>query len=227
MDFLDFVRGPGLWFAIAVFVIGIAWRLIGVLMLPRAPDLSPARAGAPSNLTAAWHANLRAMWPRKEFAPSARVVTINGYVFHIGLALVFLGYAPHIAFIHRLTGLSWPALPDYVMYEAAAATMVSLLLALGMRFGSPVRKKISTADDMITWTVIFLPIITGMAVMMEPSASVLTREVVLYRTPLALHLFSLELLLIWFPFGKLMHAVFFVFSRGATGVRFGHRGVRV
>jgi hypothetical protein len=66
-----------------------------------------------------------------------------------------------------------------------------------------------------------------MAVTMEPSASVLAREVVLYRTPLAIHLLSLELLLIWFPFGKLMHAVLFAFSRGATGVRFGHRGVRV
>jgi hypothetical protein len=38
---------------------------------------------------------------------------------------------------------------------------------------------------------------------------------------------SLELLLIWFPFGKLMHAVWFALSRGATGIRFSHRGVRI
>ena len=227
MDLLDFARGPALAVAIAVFLLGTAWRLYGVLRLPRAPDLSPAREGAPSNAASIWHANLRAMWPRKEFSASTRFVTLNGYVFHIGLALVFLGYAPHIAFIHRITGLSWPALPDYVMYVAAAATIVSLLLALGMRIGSPVRKQISTSDDMITWTITFLPLITGMAVTMEPSASVLAREVVLYRTPLAIHLLSLELLLIWFPFGKLMHAVLFAFSRGATGVRFGHRGVKV
>ena len=48
----------------------------------------------------------------------------------------------------------------------------------------------------------------------------------IYRGPLAVHLLSLELLLIWFPFGKLMHAVLFAFSRGATGMRFSHRGVR-
>ena len=227
MDLLDFARGPALIFAIAVFVIGTAWRLLGILRLPRMPDLSPARAGAPSRLAAAWHANLRAMWPRKEFAPSTRLVTINGYVFHIGLALVFLGYAPHIAFIRRLTGLSWPALPDYVMYLSAAATIVALLLALGLRLGSPVRRKISTADDMITWTITLLPFVTGMAVTMEPSAAVLARDAVLYRTPLAVHLLTLELLLIWFPFGKLMHAVLFAFSRGATGVRFGHRVVKV
>ncbi len=44
---------------------------------------------------------------------------------------------------------------------------------------------------------------------------------------LAVHLLTLELLLIWFPFGKLMHAVLFAFSRAATGVRFGHRGVQL
>lgn len=225
MDLLDFARGPALAFSVAVFVAGTLWRLAGVLRLPAMPDLSAPREGAPSALAAAWRANLRAMWPRREFAPSTRFVTINGYVFHVGLALVFFGYAPHIAFVHRFTGLSWPALPDFVMYLAAAATIVALLLALAIRFG-PVRRRISTADDAITWTVTFLPLVTGMAVTMDPSASVLARTEVLYRAPLAVHLLSLELLLLWFPFGKLMHAFLFVFSRGATGARFGHRGVR-
>ncbi len=225
MDLLDFARGPALGFAIAVFVIGTVWRLAGVLRLPRNVDRSPARPGAPSKLAAAWHANLRAMWPRQAFAPSARVVALNGYLFHVGLALVFFGYAPHIAFVQRLTGLSWPALPDYVMYLAAAATIVSLLAALGMRLGDAVRKRISTPDDFVTWAVTFLPLLTGMAVTMEPSSAVLAREFVLYRTPLAVHLLSVELLLLWFPFGKLMHAILFAFSRSATGMRFGHRGV--
>ncbi len=61
------------------------------------------------------------MMPHRGFHPSATLVTINPYIFHIGLALIFFGYAPHIAFIRRLTGLSWPALPDMVMYIAAAA----------------------------------------------------------------------------------------------------------
>ncbi len=56
---------------------------------------------------------------------------------------------------------------------------------------------------------------------------VLARDHVIYRRPLAVHLITLELLLIWFPFGKLMHAFLFAFSRGATGMRFSHRGVEV
>lgn len=225
MNLLEIARGPGLIFALAVFVLGTLWRLISVLSLPRMPDLSPAREGAPSKLAGALRANVRAMWPRKEFAPSTLFVTINGYVFHVGLALVFLGYAPHIAFVRRITGLSWPALPDPVMYMAAGCTITSLLLALSLRLTDPVRRKISNADDMITWTVTFLPLFTGMAVTSEPSAALLARDHVIYPTPLAVHLLTVELLLVWFPFGKLMHALLFAFSRGATGMRFSHRGV--
>lgn len=225
MDLLDFARGPALTVSLAIFVLGTLWRLLGVLRRPRMPDRSPPRAGASSRLAGATRAIVRGMWPRKEFRRTALYTAINGYVFHIGLALVFFGYAPHIAFIHRVTGLWWPALPDSVMYLAAAATILSLLLALLFRLTDPVRKMISNADDMISWTITFLPIVTGMAVLSEPSAAVLARDHAIYPIPLAVHLLSLELLLIWFPFGKLMHAFLFLFSRGATGMRFSHRGV--
>ena len=227
MDLLAFARGPALAVALAVFVLGSLWRMTRVLSKPRMRDLSPPREGMPPAGVGALRAVVRGMWPRKDFFGAAWFVAANGYIFHIGLAVVFFGYAPHVAFVRHLTGLSWPALPDIVMYLAAGATTVSLLMALFVRLTSPVRRLISKADDTITWMVVFLPIFTGMAVVAEPSASVLARDHVLYGGPLAVHLLSLELLLVWFPFGKLMHAFLFAFSRGATGMRFNRRGVRV
>lgn len=227
MDLLDFARGPALVFAIAVFVLGTGWRLVHLWRLPRMPDLSAAREGAASRTSGALHAIVRGMWPRPTFAQKTLLITLNGYVFHIGLAVVAFGYAPHIAFVHRNLGLSWPALPDPVMYLAAAATIVSMILALVLRLSDPVRRKISSADDLITWVIVFLPVVTGMAVLSDSSATLLARDHALYRGPLAVHLLTLELLLVWFPFGKLMHAFLFPFSRGATGVRFSHRGVKV
>lgn len=227
MDLLDFARGPALVFAVLVFVVGSAWRVAAVLRLPPMTDLSPARPGAPTRLRAALRANWRGMWPRQAFSRRLLYVTINGYVFHVGLALVFFGYAPHIGFVHRTTGLGWPALPDAVMYLAAAATIVALLMALALRLNDPVRRQISNADDWVSWTLVFLPLVTGMAVLIEPSDAILAHSRTVYRGPVALHLMSLELLLVWFPFGKLMHAVLFAFSRSATGVRFSHRGVEL
>ncbi|MEI6733856.1 MAG: hypothetical protein WCK94_07770 [Comamonadaceae bacterium] len=227
MDILTIARGPIFAFGLAVFVLGSLWRLIAILRRPRMPDLSPQRAGAPSKLSGALRAIARGMWPRKEFGQTTIVASLNGYVFHIGLVLVFFGYAPHIAFIHRLTGLRWPALPDPVMYLSAGVSIISLLLALFYRLTNPVLKRISNADDIISWALVLLPLVTGMAVVGETSTVILARDHVIYGGPLAVHLLTLELLLVWFPFGKLMHAFLFFFARGATGIRFSHRGVKL
>jgi nitrate reductase gamma subunit len=225
VDLLDFARGPALVVSLTVFVIGTLWRLIGILRLRRLADRSLPRTGTPSPPRAVANAVVRGMWPRAEFGQAAAVTTFNGYVFHIGLALIFFGYAPHIDFIRRLVGFGWPALPDVVMYLASGFTMLSLMFALWWRISQAERRLISGADDYISWTLAILPIVTGMAVMSVPSEAITARDHVIYRAPLAIHLLSLELLLLWFPFGKLMHAVLFVFSRGATGLRFARRGV--
>ena len=224
MLLLDWARGPLLIGALAIFVLGVLWRLFSLWRMPVShASVTPARQ--PFGKGAAFGAAFTRMVPRGGFHPSATLVTVNPYVFHIGLAVVFFGYAPHIAFVHRIMGLSWPALPDMVMYIAAAATMVSLLLALLFRLTDPVLKKISKADDMITWTVTFLPLITGMAVIGDPSANILARDHVIYHRTLAVHLLSLELLLVWFPFGKLMHAFLVLPARMQLATFFGRRGV--
>ena len=225
MDLLDWVRGPLLAASILIFTLGVSWRLQALWRLPVAPA-SGAPARQDFGRGAALRAAMTRMIPRGGFHPSATLVNINPYVFHLGIVVVFLGYAPHIAFVRRLSGLSWPALPDTVMYLAAAATIVSLLLALLFRLTDPVLTRTSNADDLITWTVTLLPFITGMAVVGEPSATLLARDHAIYRGPLAVHLLSLELLLVWFPFGKLMHAFRALPARMQLATFFGRRGVR-
>lgn len=224
MDLLDWARGPLLAAAIAIFIGGCGWRLWSLLRLPRAQAHGTARHGF--GTAAAAQAALRRFAVPAGFSPSSTLVTFNPYLFHIGLAVVFFGYAPHIAFVQRLTGLAWPAAPDAVMYVAAGVTITSLLLALLFRLTDPVLRRISRADDVITWALTMLPLLTGMAVVGEPSSSLLATHAPVYRVPLAVHLMSLELLLVWFPFGKLMHAFLFLPARMQLATHFGRRGVR-
>lgn len=218
MDLLDFARGPALQFALAVFVLGSTWRLAGILLLPRMRDLSPPRAGAPGALAGALGTIVGHLWPRREFVRATLFPTINSYVFHLGLALIVFGLVPHILFIEGLTGLSWPGLPSNLVYAVAAITLVSLLAALVRRIVHPVTRLLSHAGDYISWALTALPVATGLLATSHLGAR--------YETLLALHILSIAAFLVWFPFGKLMHAVLFVFSRGATGMRFSHRGVR-
>lgn len=223
VDLLDWARGPLLDGALAIFFVAVGWRLFALHRLPATATAAPARKafGAASALRVA----LARLRPRDRSPQSATLATLNPYVFHVGLALVFFGYAPHIAFVRRLTGIGWPALPDPVMYLAAAATIVSLLIALMFRLTDPVLRKISRADDTVSWIVTMLPLVTGMALVSVPSSMLPDASHTIYRDPVAIHLLSLELLLVWFPFGKLMHAVLVWPGRMRLATFLARRGV--
>ena len=221
MALLEFARGPALWFSLAVFVLGSTWRVWGIFRRPAKPDYTEPRSTAV--LAGALGAIVTRMWHHRTFRERTLVQTLNAYGYHIGLAIVFFGFVPHIAFITRLTGLSWPAVPGWLFVVAVAFVFVGLFYALMVRLTSPVLRLISNFDDYASWTVTILPMITGMALvnLSLDSPYPLRSE---YPVPLAVHLLSVELLLLWLPFGKLAHAVFVFLSRGATGAAFTRKG---
>ena len=219
MDLLDFARGPALQIGLYVFAFGVAFRLASLLLLPRLKDLSAARKGAPGAVVASGREIIRRMWPQSVYAEATRFTTINGYIFHLGLAIiVFLG-TPHILFLKGLFGVSWPGLPTNIINGVAVITFLSLIAALVHRLQSPVLKAISTANDYITWLVTMLPVATGLLAISHLGWR--------YETLLAVHILSIAVFLIWFPFGKLMHAFLIFLSRGTTGAHLAHRGAQL
>jgi hypothetical protein len=86
-----------------------------------------------------------------------------------------------------------------------------------------VLRLISGFDDYASWVVTMLPMVTGMALLSQ------SLEATYPATPdrpllVALHLLSLELLLLWLPFGKLSHAFMVFISRATTGAAFARKG---
>ena len=126
---------------------------------------------------------------------------------------------PHILFIKDLFGLSWGALPNNVIYAVGTITVGSMIAALVMRFANPAQRIISTFDDWFSWLVTFLPLITGLIATSHLGAR--------YETLLALHILSVALLLIWIPFGKLMHFFLVFVTRAQTGAHLSHRGAQL
>ena len=141
---------------------------------------------------------------------------INGYVLHIGLAIIVFFLMPHILFFKDLIGCQWRSLPNNVVYAVSIVTLVSLIAALVMRYANPAQRIISTFDDWFSWLVTFLPVITGLIATSHLGAR--------YETLLALHILSVALLLVWLPFGKLMHFFLVFVTRSQTGAHLSHRG---
>lgn len=219
MSLLEFARGPALQASLIIFVMGVLWRLVGILLLPWRLVPAKPRAGAPSVIGAALNSIVVKMWPYAPFQKAALFTFVNGYIFHIGLAVLAFLFAPHVLFIKSLTGLSWPSLPSNLVAMVGIVTAASLVAALVHRLSSPVLQLISRADDYLSWLLTFLPVMTGLMATLHLGAR--------YETLLSLHLLCVAAFFVWFPFGKLMHAFLFAISRGVTGIRLGQRGAQV
>ncbi len=225
MDLLTFARGPGMQWAATLFVIGVVWRLVGMLLLRGRKTLSAPRKAA------AWKGlrliGLRS-WPRKEFLGGTAFGEVMGYTFHIGFFVTLFFGMPHILFFedvakgllgvnfHRVFGFDWPSLPGGIIYFFSAVSVAALLAVLVHRIADPVKRLISNFDDYFSWFVTIAPLVTGMLAYGHFAAP--------YQTLLAVHLLSVELLLIWFPFGKLMHAFTMFATRSIQGVSFERKG---
>jgi nitrate reductase gamma subunit len=225
MTLLEFARGPALWFSLAVLAAGTVWRVLAIWRLGARPDLSEPRETRP--LAGAVRGILVHMLPRKDVSRGTALAYLNGYVYHLGLAVIVFGYLPHIHFVKRLTGLSWPALPEPAVFVAVGLTFVSLFIALLARLTDPVRRLLSGFDDYFSWLVVFLPLATGMIAIHQSYAPGGAPMPPLDPLPLAVHLLSVELLFVWLPFGKLAHAFLVFFSRGITGAALSRKGATI
>lgn len=210
MSFLQLTEGPLWYVALAVFVIGVAWNLIGILALRVRADSAVARK---SPMGGAIKAIFLHMAPHGGFFSRTAYHVIVGYIFHIGLFAVLVFGAPHVTFIREWTGLSWTPLPRWGFVIVGEAALGGLLLMWIRRLTDPVMRQISDRDDHIGTGLTMLAMLTGCFALGEANDSLR-----------AVHMLSVELLMLYFPFSRLMHAFTFLFSRAFMGAAYGKRG---
>jgi nitrate reductase gamma subunit len=216
MTLLDFARGPALQASVLIMIVGIVWRLTAIFLLRRRPHLASPRVSYVGQVASGVKMIFSRFIPRRTFWPRIAVSVVLSASFHFGLAIIIFGGAPHILLIHQIAGLSWPNLPKGLVVIVSGLTLASMIALLIRRMAHPVMRLLSTTDDYLSWFLVFLPVLTGVLLSGETIAS--------YETLLALHILSVELMMIWLPFGKLMHAGLVFASRAAMGVNFARKG---
>lgn len=215
-EMLLWVRGPGLQIAAAVFVIGMVYRVLHIFMLGRKKSLAQARGSE-------WSGGLRTMWRRSfvttKLSARGNFTVITGFLFHIGFFVTFLFLSQHIDLIRAVLGLHWPAMPRGVIDIAAVLSIAAMVALLVHRFVDPVKRMLSDFQDYLTWTLSFLPLLTGFMLLREIGFE--------YITLLTLHIASVELLLIVAPFTKLAHMFTTFIARWYNGAVNGFKGIRI
>lgn len=212
-DLLMWARGPAFDIAIIIFLGGIVLRIVEILVLGRKKDMAPPKGNPVGQ-------GIRTVFSRTsppeglvKFAP---ITYIGGYIFHIGFFIAFFFFAPHIALFEDAFGISWPGWGRAIIEGATALALLALIALFYTRISDPIRRSLTTFDDYIVLILSALPLITGYVAVNK-----------LFGDPtlmMALHVLSVNALLIAFPFTKLMHAVTFVMARYYNGTIQGRKG---
>jgi nitrate reductase gamma subunit len=216
MDLLGFARGPALKVALAVFCVGVVWRIVGFALLRVRRDLNKPRNSILKFLIAGVVTVGSRSWPHPEFIGRTGAGEALGYSYHIGLFALVLLFTPHILFLGSLLGFTWPGLPSSLITVISVVTLSLFLAVLFRRVTNPVMRMLSNFDDYFSWFITALVIVTGIAATAHIGGP--------YQTLLAVHILSVDALLIWFPFGKLMHAFYIFPSRAINGALLARKG---
>jgi nitrate reductase gamma subunit len=216
MDLLAFAKGPALQVAAYIFVAGTIWRIVGIVLLKEKADYSEPRKSA--GLMAALKVIYTRSFTASPFKRATLYPKMLAYVQHLGLFAVIFLFVPHIMFFKGFLGFDWPGLPNNIIYLLGVASVVASIALLVRRLTSPVLKLISNFDDYFSWFVTVLPLVTGLMIPVRMGLR--------YEDILAVHVLSVVLLMIWFPFGKLGHAFLVFVTRGTTGMVFERRGAK-
>ncbi len=212
-DLYNFVRGPLAWVAFIIFIGGILYRLVSMIILAKKKDVVVFEYfslyyGLRSILH--WITPFGTVNWRKR-----PVFTIVTFSFHICLLLAPIFLLAHIILWDESFNLTWWSLPDSVADIMAIIVVVACGYYLWRRLTQPEVNFVTFGSDYIILAIVAAPFITGFLAY---------HQWVEYKFMLILHILSGEIMLAAIPFTRLSHMFYSPFTRAYLGSEFG--GVR-
>ncbi|GAB6066605.1 hypothetical protein JCM9492_17010 [Aquifex pyrophilus] len=215
----DFIRGPLLKFAILIFFVGIAYRFFRVLILGLPKDFAKPKGNPPLKAVEKIVLKPAQAWRffREVFAHRG-IQYVGGFLFHIGfLGLTF--FVPQHAFLWKeIIGFEPPYMPQVVADILAYAALGSLFALTVHRMFNPVLKLLTGKDEYVANILIGIVLFTGIFATRWSGGG-------LYVWMLNIHMLSAVLLIIYIPFSRLSHFVYYFVSVFYYGWNVGKRGV--
>lgn len=206
----NFISGPLVWVAFVVLVAGLAYKFASTFASARKekfvlPTFS-GRFGVRSLLH--W------VIPFRNHNTRIRpIFSLISFIFHISLLLTPIFLMAHNVLWHKAFGLSLPSIPDTM---ADVLTVVVLLCAAFFflrRIIVPVVRYVSDWKDYLILLIVAGPFLTGFL----SHHQVLPNEMML-----TLHIISGVLWLVVIPFSRIVHMLWFPFTRAFMGSEFGY-----
>ena len=201
---LQFARGPLFALCFLIMIMGLA-RLALIQIYSLAAGKGRRLTNAPwrSILSEA----LTWLVPVRHLIPGTKFFSVISFVFHIGVIIVPLTLADHIALWNRWLGTGLPAIGPGWADFLTLFTIACILALLGFRTLMARIRIMSARSDYVLLVLVLIPFASGYCTS-HPHVNPVSWEAMMLT-----HLLSAELLFVLVPFTKLAHIVLFFFDR--------------
>lgn len=220
-DVLSFARGPLFQAALLIFIAGMLYRLVRVIGLGWSRNHVRPKKSQTKGVVMSYLKSIL-IWP---FVPWVKntftknpIIYLAGGLFHLGLFVILVLGTAHMLVWKSLLGFGWKTLPLPIVDWFAAATIVAMVVLFINRLINPVLKLLTGTAEWLNLLFVFVPMLTGY---------IMTHHLFFqYEVLFSIHMLSVDFLLIWIPFSRISHFVFYFFSKSIHGQEFAKHGVR-
>ena len=153
-DILDFARGPLFYASLLIFVGGMLYRLVRVLMLGWSRDRAPAKGSKAGGIARSYLKGIL-IWPfipwvKRTFSKNP-VIYLAGGLFHLALFVVLILGTAHMLVWKSLLGFGWPTLPLPIVDWMAAVGIIAMVALLIYRLTNPLMKMLTGLAGWLSW----------------------------------------------------------------------------
>ncbi|SHN72930.1 sulfate respiration complex protein HmcE [Desulfovibrio litoralis] len=207
----EFLSGPMFVISLAVFFIGMTWRVIWYIKgLDWKLDRVAYKADFSHGIKGGIHSALKWMLPfGTQGWRSQPLFTVAFFMFHTGAILLPFFLIGHSELLRANFGFGLPTLPQNVSDILTICAIIGAVLLGIRRIITPSVRYLTTGYDWFILALATAPIVSGYLIAASPENT---------NFWLILHIILGELMLILAPFTKLSHIVLYFMSRIQIGM---------
>jgi nitrate reductase gamma subunit len=205
----ELVRGPLVWIAFLGCASGVVYQIVRMARLAQRDRVVYATFDAKHGSRSLFH------WVVPFAGRSTRMHplhTIISYAFHISVLITPLFLMGHAVLWQESWGISWWSLPEGVADGMTLVVIFGCLFFMVRRVVLPQVRRVSDASDYLLALVVLAPFLTGFAA---------HRQWFDPRSMVIAHIISGAVFLLVIPWTRLIHMIWFAFTRAYMGSEFG------
>ena len=201
---IEIARGPLFRIALTVLILGLGYRVaVVVIQIATAWWRAADRRLPGADIVAAtlgWLLPVRLLRSRPVYSAAS-------FLFHVGMIVVPLFLAGHVALLAGILPRSWPTLSPSVADVLTLACLAALVVLLMGRVAVKSARTLTRTQDVLLLVVLMVTVLFGYLAAHPTQSPFAARAMLLF------HILSADLVLVLIPTTKIAHCVLYPFTQ--------------